>query len=68
MGSEMCIRDSGESDLPRGHKNLRKAILDASLTYRKFTAGEAIESPASPFQRAGRFTAAIFRKKPTVKQ
>ncbi len=40
-------------DGPRGHRNLRKAIEDAALTYTKYVAGEEIEAPPSPFQRVG---------------
>lgn len=34
------------------NKNLRRAVLDASLTYRKFVSGEPITPPPSPFQVA----------------
>lgn len=55
-----------EEDGPKGHRNLRKAIADAALTYRAYTAGEAIPEPPSPFQKAGRSVRGIFRKKSTV--
>ncbi|KIR01723.1 Glucitol operon activator protein [Lachnospiraceae bacterium TWA4] len=38
-------------EVPKTHKNLRKAIKDASLTYIKYVSGEEIEQPPSPFQR-----------------
>ena len=37
------IGDLKEEDGPEGHKNLRRAIEDAALTYRKYTAGELVE-------------------------
>lgn len=49
------------ADGPKGHKNLGKAIEDASLTYRKYMAGEEIPNPPSPFEKVrfmlGNFTA-----------
>lgn len=54
------------ADLPKGHKNLGKAILDAALTYRKYTAGEELVQPPSPFQKAGRSVAALFQRKSTT--
>lgn len=57
------IGSLGQADLPRCHKNLGKAILDASNTYNKFIAGEEIAQPPSPFQRAGNSLAGIFQKK-----
>ena len=41
-------------DGPKGHKNLCKAIEDAALTYRKYTAGELVEETRAPgpLQRA----------------
>ena len=41
-------------DGPARHKNLCKAIEDAALTYRKYTAGELVEetSAPGPLQRA----------------
>lgn len=56
------------SDGPKGHKNLCKAIEDASLTYRKYVAGEIIPDPPSPFQKAGRSVSNLFNFKKTVKQ
>lgn len=42
-----------EEDGPRNHRNLRKAIADAALTYRKYTAGELVDAPPSPAQKMG---------------
>ena len=55
-----------EEDGPRGHKNLRRAIADAALTYQKFHAGEVIEEPPSPFQKVGNSVGGLFRKKATM--
>lgn len=53
-----------EDDGPqKGHRNLRKAIADAALTYRKFTAGEVIPEPPSPFQKVGNTVTGVFRRK-----
>ena len=43
-----------QTDGPDRHKNLCKAIEDAALTYRKYTAGELVEetSAPGPLQRA----------------
>ena len=43
-----------QADGPDRHKNLCKAIEDAALTYRKYTAGELVEetSAPGPLQRA----------------
>lgn len=53
-----------EADLPKYGKNLRKAVLDASITYNKFMAGEVIPEPPSPFQRAGRTLTGALRPQP----
>ena len=37
-----------KEDGPARHKNLCKAIEDAALTYRKYTAGELIEETPAP--------------------
>lgn len=47
----------------KGHKNLGKAIEDASLTYRKYTNGEIIEDPPTPFEKAGNAIAGLFGKR-----
>ncbi|MDO4175100.1 MAG: transcriptional regulator GutM [Eubacteriales bacterium] len=61
------IAELTEDDGPKGHRNLRKAIADAALTYRKYTAGEIIPEPPSPFQKVGRSVGGIFKTKSTVK-
>ncbi len=38
-------------EIPKSHKNLRKAVRDAALTYCKFMSGEEIIDPPSPFQK-----------------
>ncbi|MGN1015101.1 MAG: transcriptional regulator GutM [Butyricicoccus sp.] len=57
-----------EEDGPRGHRNLRKAIADAALTYNKYVAGEEIASPPSPFQKIGISARTIIQRKATVRQ
>ena len=52
-----------EEDGPAGHKNLRKAIEDAALTYPKYTAGELIEEPPTPIQKAGNALSGLVRGK-----
>ena len=53
---------SGE-EVPKTHKNLRKAVRDASLTYCKYVSGEEIENPPTPFQRAGRSVTGFMQRK-----
>ena len=60
------LGDLTEEDGPRGHKNLRKAIRDAALTYRKFENGEVIADPPSPFQKAGNMIENMFRTKQRI--
>lgn len=45
------------------HKNLRKAVRDASLTYRKYVAGETIPEPLSPWQQAGIYARMFLKSK-----
>lgn len=47
----------------KGHKNLCKALEDAALTYRKYTAGEVIEEPPTPLQQAGNAITGLFSRK-----
>ena len=47
------VGDLTEEDGPKNHKNLRKAINDAALNYKKFVAGEEIPEPLSPLDRVG---------------
>lgn len=56
------------ADGPKGHKNLCKAIEDASLTYRKYVAGEIIPEPPSPFQKVRRSVGNLFNFRKTVRQ
>lgn len=53
------IGDLKEEDGPKNHRNLRKAIADAALTYRKFVNGEMIDEPAAPLTRIGRFAGGL---------
>lgn len=57
------IGDLTGEEVSKTHKNLRKAVRDAALSYRKFMAGEAIPEPPTPFQRAGRSITGVFRKR-----
>ncbi|HAJ73985.1 MAG TPA: transcriptional regulator [Lachnospiraceae bacterium] len=57
------IRDLSEADAPKHHKNLGRAIADASLSYRKFTAGEVIPEPPSPFKKVGNSIGGMIRTK-----
>lgn len=52
-----------EDDGPKGHRNLKKAIADAALSYNKFITGETIPEPPSPFQKVGRSMGSIFHAK-----
>ena len=47
------LGDLTKEDAPKHHINLGKAIEDAALTYRKYTAGELVEETTAPgpFQR-----------------
>ena len=52
-GESEAPRRLTAGDVPKSHKNLGKAVEDASLTFRKFTAGEIIPEPPSPFRKLG---------------
>ena len=56
-----------EEDGPKGHRNLRKAIADAALTYNKYVEGEEIEQPPTPFQKVGISARNLVRRKSTAK-
>lgn len=60
-----------QADGPDHHKNLCKAIEDAALTYRKYTAGELVETTTpGPLQRAESAIGSLLdktRKKATVR-
>ena len=45
------------------HKNLRKAVEDAALTYKKYMAGEEIAQPPSNFQKAGNVVTNLFNRR-----
>lgn len=53
------VGDLTEADAEKTHKNLGKAIADAALTYRKFTAGEVIPEPPTPFEKVGNAIGAL---------
>lgn len=57
-----------EADGPKGHRNLSKAIADAALTYNKYVAGEVIEQPPTPFQKASRSAGRLLRRKAAVQK
>lgn len=46
------VGDLKEEDGPKNHRNLRKAIADAALSYRKFVNGEPLNDTPSPAQKA----------------
>lgn len=50
-------------EIPKTHKNLRKAVRDAALTYCRYVSGEEFEVPPSPFQKAGRSVAGLMQHK-----
>jgi len=56
------IGDLKEEDGPKNHRNLRRAIADAGLTYRKFVAGEEIEQPPTPITKIGRSVGDLLRR------
>ena len=47
----------------KSHKNLRKAVEDAALTYKKYMAGEEIAQPPSNFQKAGNVVTNLFNRR-----
>lgn len=54
-------------EIAKSHKNLRKAVRDAALTYCKFMSGEEIIDPPSPFQRVEGSIKGILAKKKVVR-
>ena len=56
------IGDLKEEDGPKNHRNLRKAIADAALTYRKFVNGEEIDAPPAPLTRISRSAGNLLRR------
>ncbi len=56
------IGDLKEEDGPKNHRNLRRAIADAGLTYRKFVAGEEIDQPPAPITKIGRSVGNLLKR------
>lgn len=56
------IRTLSKNDVPKSHKNLAAAVEDAALTFKKYTAGEEIPQPASPFQKVSGSVRGLFNK------
>lgn len=56
-----------EEDGPRGHRNLRKAVADAALTYNKFISGEEIVQPPAPLQKVGSSIGGLLRRRATAR-
>lgn len=50
-------------EVPKTHKNLRKAVKDAALTYCKYISGEEFDMPPSPFQKVGRSVTGFMQQK-----
>lgn len=58
------IGDLTEEDGPKNHRNLRKAIADAALSYRKFMNGEIVDAAPSPLKKTtGFFKGMLHRKR-----
>ena len=53
----------GRYVVEKSHKNLRKAVEDAALTYKKYMAGEEIAQPPSNFQKAGNVVTNLFNRR-----
>ena len=58
------IGELSVDDVEKGHRNLRKAVEDAALTYKKYIAGEEIAQPPSNFQKAGNIVTNLFNRRP----
>ena len=56
------VGDLSVNDVEKSHKNLRKAVEDAALTYKKYMAGEEIAQPPSNFQKAGNVVTNLFNR------
>ena len=54
-----------KEDAPKHHTNLGKAIEDAALTYRKYTAGEEIDNDPlpGPLEKAGNAIGSLLGQK-----
>ena len=57
------VGDLSVNDVEKSHKNLRKAVEDAALTYKKYMAGEEIAQPPSNFQKAGNVVTNLFNRR-----
>ena len=57
------VGDLSVNDVGKSHKNLRKAVEDAALTYKKYMAGEEIAQPPSNFQKAGNVVTNLFNRR-----
>jgi len=59
------LGDLTKEDAPKHHVNLGKAIEDAALTYRKYTAGEEIENDPlpGPLEKAGNAIGSLLGQK-----
>ena len=57
------VGDLSVNDVEKSHKNLRKAVEDAALTYKKYMAGEEIAQPPSIFQKAGNVVTNLFNRR-----
>ena len=59
------LGDLTKEDAPKHHTNLGKAIEDAALTYRKYTAGEEIDNDPlpGPLEKAGNAIGSLLGQK-----
>lgn len=57
------VGDLSVNDVEKSHKNLRKAVEDAALTYKKYMAGEEIAQPPSNFQKVGSVVTNLFNRR-----
>ena len=59
------LGDLTKEDAPKHHVNLGKAIEDAALTYRKYTAGEEIDNDPlpGPLEKAGNAIGSLLGQK-----
>lgn len=53
------LEDLSRDDVEKGHKNLKKAVEDAVLTYKKYISGEEIAEPPSTLKKAGNAVAGV---------
>lgn len=57
------IADLTRDDVAKSHRNLRKAVEDAALTYKRYMAGEEVAEPPSNFQKAGNVMTNLFNRR-----